>query len=60
MRGAIDVRELDGTNANEVAAVDTATMQERESFMAKSLVYYQRAKSLVYYDTNADTKVKAK
>ena len=49
MRGAIDVRELDGTNANEVAAVDTATMQERESFMAKSLVYYQRAKSLVYY-----------
>ena len=37
VRGASDVRELDGTNASEdVAAVDMATMQERESFMVAS------------------------
>lgn len=33
VRGADDLSEFDGTNAREVAAVDMATMHEREIFM---------------------------
>jgi len=40
VRDAMDVRVFDGTNANDdVAAVDMATMHERESFIVAITVY---------------------
>jgi len=39
VRDAMDVRELAGTNAHEVAAVDIATMHEREIFIV-ALYYF--------------------
>jgi len=40
VRDAMDVRVFDGTNANDdVAAVDMATMHERESFIVAITVW---------------------